>query len=47
MDLRPVAAVQDWLRASGIEAGPVFRSVDRHALFDKRAISMRAEMGIR
>lgn len=28
--LRPVAAVQDWLRAAGITAGPVFRRVDRH-----------------
>lgn len=28
--LRPVAAVQDWLKAAGITKGPVFRSVNRH-----------------
>ncbi len=28
--LRPVAAMQDWLKAAGISVGPVFRSVDRH-----------------
>jgi site-specific recombinase XerD len=28
--LRPVAAVQDWLEAARIEAGPVFRRIDRH-----------------
>lgn len=27
--LRPVQAVQDWLRAAGIEEGPVFRAVGR------------------
>jgi integrase len=26
----PVSALQDWLLRSGIEEGPVFRSVDRH-----------------
>ena len=28
--LRPVNAVQDWLKAAKIEDGPVFRSIDRH-----------------
>ena len=28
--LRPVAALQDWLHAAEITAGPVFRRVDRH-----------------
>jgi site-specific recombinase XerD len=28
--LCPVAALEAWLRASGITAGPVFRAVDRH-----------------
>lgn len=28
--LRPVAAVQDWLKAAGITGGPLFRRVDRH-----------------
>ncbi len=28
--LRPVAAVQEWIKAAGISKGPVFRSVDRH-----------------
>ena len=28
--LRPVAAVQDWLQAAAITAGPVFRRIDRH-----------------
>ena len=28
--LRPVAAVQDWIKAAGITVGPLLRSVDRH-----------------
>ena len=28
--LRPVAAVQDWIKAAGITSGPLFRSIDRH-----------------
>ncbi|MGI4793468.1 MAG: tyrosine-type recombinase/integrase [Janthinobacterium lividum] len=28
--LQPVKALQNWLRAGKIEAGPVFRSIDRH-----------------
>ena len=28
--LRPVKAVQDWLKAAKIKDGPVFRSIDRH-----------------
>lgn len=30
MKLRPVAAVQDWIKAAGITSGPLLRSVDRH-----------------
>ena len=28
--LRPVVAVQDWIKAAGITVGPLLRSVDRH-----------------
>lgn len=28
--LRPVAAVQDWIKVAGITSGPLLRSVDRH-----------------
>ncbi|XP_060665648.1 integrase/recombinase xerD homolog [Drosophila nasuta] len=30
LQLRPLAAVAEWVRAAGITSGPIFRSVDRH-----------------
>jgi integrase len=36
MDTDPVAAVQEWLKASGIEAGPLFRGINRHGQLQGR-----------
>jgi integrase len=38
----PVRAFRAWLAASGIESGPVFRSVSRHGQLGDRALSDRA-----
>jgi len=37
--LRPVRAVREWLRASGITAGPVFRAIDRHGRIREAALT--------
>ena len=37
--LRPVRAVQEWLDAAGITAGPVFRSIDRHGKVAEAALT--------
>ena len=37
-----VSAVQEWLRASGVTDGPVFRAVDRHGRMSERRLSDRA-----
>ncbi len=41
-DTCPVRAVQDWLAAAGIAAGPIFRPVDRHGNVSTRRLSDRA-----
>ncbi len=38
----PVRATRAWLEASGIESGPVFRSVDRHGTVGTTALSGKA-----
>lgn len=38
----PVGALQAWLTAAGITAGPIFRAVDRHGRISAGAISDRA-----
>jgi integrase len=38
----PVRALQTWLAASGITAGPVFRSVNRHGQVAEHALSPRS-----
>ncbi|MGH1505072.1 MAG: tyrosine-type recombinase/integrase [Acidimicrobiales bacterium] len=38
----PVAALRRWLAAAGVEAGPVFRSVNRHGHISSKAISDRS-----
>lgn len=40
--LKPVAALEAWLQASGITSGPVFRAVDRHGNVSKAAMSDRS-----
>lgn len=40
--IRPVAAVQDWLRAAGIEDGPVFRAVSRSGRVRAEALTCRS-----
>jgi site-specific recombinase XerD len=40
-DLKPVAALDAWLAASGIVEGPIFRSVDRHGRVGNRALTDR------
>lgn len=40
--LQPVAALDAWLAAAHIEAGPIFRAVDRHSNVGKRALSDRS-----
>ena len=40
--LRPVKAVQEWLKASGITAGPVFRSINRHGQLGTIALTSHA-----
>src|SRR5260370_38045 len=34
--LKPVAALEAWLQASGIAEGPIFREVDRHGRVGKK-----------
>jgi integrase len=38
----PIRATQTWLEASGIETGPLFRSVDRHGRLGNSALSDKA-----
>lgn len=38
----PIEAVRDWLRASGIGDGPIFRSVDRHKQIGERSLPPEA-----
>jgi site-specific recombinase XerD len=40
--LRPVRAVQDWLDASAITSGPVFRAIDRHGRVSTTALSAQS-----
>lgn len=40
--LKPVAALEAWLKASGITEGPIFRGIDRHGRVGKTALSDRA-----
>ena len=40
--LRPVQAVQDWLKASGITAGPIFRGINRHSQMQQAALTSHA-----
>lgn len=40
--LKPVAALEDWLQASGISEGPIFREVDRHGRVGNDALSGRS-----
>jgi site-specific recombinase XerD len=40
--LRPVAALDTWLAASGITEGPIFREVDRHGRVGEKALSGRS-----
>jgi site-specific recombinase XerD len=39
--LRPVAALDAWLEASGITEGPIFRAVDRHGRVSRTALTDR------
>ncbi len=41
-DCCPVRALEDWLSASGIEAGPIFRAVNRHGHIADKALSPEA-----
>jgi integrase len=41
-DTCPIRALQTWLDAAGITAGPVFRSVDRHGHVAEHALSPRS-----
>jgi len=41
-DTCPVRAVQEWLQASGIASGPLFRSVNRHGQLQPRRLSDKA-----
>lgn len=41
-DTCPVRAVQEWLQASGISAGPLFRSVNRHGQLQPGRLSDKA-----
>lgn len=36
---RPVVALRQWLAAAGIEAGPIFRKIDKWGNIDRRAIT--------
>jgi hypothetical protein len=40
--LRPVAALEAWLKAAAITEGPVFREVDRHGHVGHAALSDRS-----
>ncbi len=40
--LRPVDALEDWLSAAKIDAGPVFRQIDRHGNLGKSALDGRS-----
>jgi site-specific recombinase XerD len=40
--LRPVDALEAWLKASGISEGPLFRNIDRHGNIGTDALSDRA-----
>lgn len=40
--LKPVAALEAWLKASGITEGPIFRGIDRHGRISGTALSDRA-----
>jgi site-specific recombinase XerD len=40
--LKPVAALDAWLAAAGIDAGPIFREVDRHGRVGAAALSGRS-----
>ena len=38
-ELKPVAALEAWLAAAGLEEGPIFREVDRHGKVGRRALA--------
>jgi site-specific recombinase XerD len=40
--LRPVEALETWLKAAGIKDGPLFREIDRHGNVGRRALSDRS-----
>lgn len=40
--LRPVDALEAWLKASKIKDGPIFREIDRHGNLGRRALSGRS-----